>query len=158
MTDINWNDKLARFEKDVELDENLSELLHRMGSKNSARSTVYQLSKRYPEYIWSYKGDVVKVFLPDAPHLLELAKYKWRKGCRERGKTDLSFSIDNYQHEDSVYRECLEEIADLYNYINIAYENKDINEKDLREIEKSAQVTYNMIRKAFEVSSVDKER
>lgn len=144
--EINWKEKLSVFKNNNEI----FELIHKMGNLNSARSTVYQLSKKYPEFLWSYENDVVKVRIPEAETLEDLAKSKWEKGCKERNRKDFLYSSNEFEGE--VYQECLEELADLFNYVQVAYENNRITQKDLNKIKQETHMLYNVIRRAFEIN------
>ena len=124
-----------------------------VGNARSAKSTVYQLSKKFPDFIWEYKGKFVHAFYPKEESLKDKALSKWTKGAEERGLPD-SWPPDLNTFQGDPYLDSLEELADLYNYITVARDKNEITNKQYGQIIQKTQSLYNLIRKSFEVDSV----
>lgn len=128
-------------------------LVQELGNTRSAKSTVYQLSKKFPNFIWEYKGKFVYAFYPKEESLKDKALSKWIKGAEERGLPD-SWPPDLNTFQGDPYLDSLEELADLYNYITVARNKNEITNKQHGQIIQKTQSLYNLIRKSFEVDSV----
>lgn len=146
-----WAERLKSFADKAE-ESGIYELTQTVGNTRSAKSTVYQLSKRFPEFLWEYKGNCVHVFIPQEDSLKDKAAIKWKEGARERGLPD-TWPPDTKTFQGNPYLDSLEELADLYNYTVAAKAMHLINEKEENKIINSAQSLYNLIRKTFEVDN-----
>ena len=108
-----WIDKLNQIKTNRHLN-GISELIHKVGNLRSARSTVYQLSKKSPDFLWSHEGDTVRAVLPKAESIQDKAVKKWKDGARRLDKPDTWPPLPQF-FEGDVYEDCLEELVDLHN-------------------------------------------
>ena len=143
-----WESKLHKFHQDA-FENGVYELVQAVGNTRSARSTVYQLSKRFPKFIWKHKGNNVHVFIPKEEALKDKALSKWTKGAKERGLPD-SWPPDLNTFQGDPYLDSLEELADLYNYITVACDKGEITSSQYDKIIQKTESLYNLIRKSFE--------
>ena len=149
----NWSERLKSF-ADGAAESGVYELVQSVGNTRSAKSTVYQLSKRFPEFLWEYKGNCVHVFIPQEEPLKKKAIKKWKLGAEERSLPD-TWPPDLKTFQGNPYSDSLEELADLYNYIVVAERSNTITEKNANKIIHSTQALYNLIRRSFEVENVE---
>ena len=149
----NWSERLKSF-ADGAAESGVYELVQSVGNTRSAKSTVYQLSKRFPEFLWEYKGNCVHVFIPQEEPLKKNAIKKWKLGAEERSLPD-TWPPDLKTFQGNPYLDSLEELAELYNYIVVAERSNTITEKNANKIIHSTHALYNLIRKSFEVKNVE---
>lgn len=147
-----WKDKLDALIEEGDK-TGIYYLIEEVGNTRSAKSTVYQLSKKFPEFIWEYKDKFVHAFYPKEEPLKDKALSKWTKGAEERGLPD-SWPPDINSFQGDPYSDSLEELADLYNYITVARDKNEITNKQYVQIIQKTQSLYNLIRKSFEVDDV----
>ena len=143
-----WESRLHKFHQDA-FETGVYELIQAVGNTRSARSTVYQLSKRFPKFIWEHKGNNVHVSIPKEDALKDKALSKWIKGAKERNLPE-SWPPDLDSFQGDPYSDSLEELADLYNYITVARNKKEITNKQYNQIIQKTESLYNIIRKSFE--------
>lgn len=150
--DDTWRNKLHCF-SEAHKQTGIRKMIHTVGSKGSAMSTVYGLRKKFPKFIFSHEENNVLVTIPEAEPLLELALSKWKMGSRERGLSE-DFPPTMRGFVGSTYAECREELADLYNYIQVAAMQFDITESQREDITQRIQALYNITRESFEENNV----
>lgn len=143
-----WTDRLQNFVQNAE-EFGVYELVQKVGNPASAKSTVYQLAKKFPDFVWKHDGELVKVFLPQAKSLKDLAREKWTRGAQEHGNSDAwPPNVNDFVGEP--YKDSLEELADLYNYTVVAQAKHAIADSEAEEILQAIHALYNRIRYANE--------
>ena len=152
MTD-RWIDRLSSIKSNAAL-SGIYELIHKVGNPRSAKSTVYQLSKKHSDFLWSHDGDVVKAVLPKAEPIEAKAMAKWKQGAERLNKSD-AWPPEPSVFEGDVYEECLEELADLYNYIHVAQAKGKVSNKNAKKLLFKTVELYNLVRKANEFYGQD---
>ena len=143
-----WTDRLQSFVQNAE-EFGVYELVQKVGNPASAKSTVYQLAKKFPDFVWKHEGSLVKVFLPQAKSLKDLAREKWTAGARSLGNSD-AWPPDVEDFIGDPYKDSLEELADLYNYTVVAEAKGSIAKSEAEEILQATNALYNRIRHANE--------
>lgn len=147
-----WKSRLHTFMQEAD-ETGVNKLIQEVGNNRSAKSTVYQLSKQFPEFIWKYDKSYVQAFIPKEKPLKEKALSKWTKGAKERNLPK-SWPPDLNTFQGDPYLDSLEELADLYNYITVARDKNEITNKQYGQIIQKTQSLYNLIRESFEVNNV----
>ena len=150
----NWKIRLRNFVDEAD-EMGIYKIVQKVGNPASAKSTVYQLSKRFPEFIWKHNGDLVEVFLPRELSLKERARRKWDVGAKEKGVTDASWPPNPDVFVGDPYTDSLEELADLYNYTVVSRAKGEIANNQATEIINSIHALYNKIRYANEYLNVE---